>query len=71
MCDQIVAAIARKLIQAMQLRAKSRSPEDLRVVLRLQTELAHAVHVEEQEARERDMVQALKDELQAEVEGVR
>jgi hypothetical protein len=68
MCDQIVAGIARELIRAMKARAKSRSPEDLKIVLRLQTELAQAINTEEQEAHRREMVQALKDELYAELE---
>jgi hypothetical protein len=68
MCDQIIAKLARELIQAMKARAKSRSPEDLKTVLRLQTALAQAIAGEEQEAHRQNMVQSLKDELHAEFE---
>jgi hypothetical protein len=68
MCDQIIAEIARELIQAMKLRAKTRHPNDLKTVLMLQTQLAQAIDAEEKEAHAREMARVLKDELYAEFE---
>jgi hypothetical protein len=50
MCDQVIAEIARELIQAMKVRAKTRHPNDLRTVLLLQTQLAQAVDAEKEVA---------------------
>lgn len=46
MSAQTVAAIARELVKAMQKRARTRAPEDLKVVLDLQTQLAAEVFAE-------------------------
>lgn len=47
MSDQSVAVIARNLAHAMMARAKSRSTEDQKLVLALQTELAVEVMTEQ------------------------
>jgi hypothetical protein len=47
MSDQSVATIARDLVKAMQVRARSRLPEDMQIVLALQTQLAAEVRAEE------------------------
>ena len=49
MSDQSVAALARKLVEAMEVRARTRTPEDLKVVLDLQTQLAAEVRAEAME----------------------
>lgn len=46
MSDSSVAAIARKLAEAMVTRARTRLAEDQRVVLELQTELVQEVYAE-------------------------
>jgi hypothetical protein len=50
MSDETIAAIARELAGAMQMRAKSRSPEDMRRVLELQADLCTEVHNETRQA---------------------
>ena len=66
MSDQTVAEIARRLIRAMQLRAKTRHQDDQKAVLGLQTELAAAINAEitdvEVEAR-RSLVRAAVEEI--------
>jgi hypothetical protein len=46
MSNETIASIARELVNAMLLRAKSRAAEDTRRVLELQTELCAAVRSE-------------------------
>ncbi len=46
MSDQVIAEIARRLVVAMNARARTRLPEDLKVLLAVQTELARAVSEE-------------------------
>lgn len=48
MSDQSVAAIARDLATAMVARAKSRSPDDQKVVLALQTQLVAEISAEKE-----------------------
>lgn len=49
MSDQSVAEIARRLVDAMLIRAKTRQPDDMKTVLALQTELAAEVAAERNE----------------------